>query len=76
MQLTIRQAKTADGALVADILAEAARWLQERGMPLRHADELDREAMQRDIAAGLHKYSDACPTKCDSNTRRERDLVA
>lgn len=52
MQITIRQATADDTALVADILGEAVRWLEEVGKPLWRADEVSATAVAADVAAG------------------------
>jgi GNAT superfamily N-acetyltransferase len=49
----IRQAKPYEAALVSDILGEAARWLDQRGMRLWRDDELLPSAIASDVAAGL-----------------------
>jgi hypothetical protein len=47
MQLTIRQATPEDIDTVADILREAARWLEESGMPSRKQVRVTRAKAQR-----------------------------
>lgn len=49
----IRQATPQDAEVVADILKEAARWLQEAGMPLWRENELVPEHIFPDVTAGL-----------------------
>ena len=52
MRLSIRQALTQDIDTVSDILREAARWLQERGMPMWCDNELLRENIASDVHSG------------------------
>ena len=49
----IRQAIPQDAAIVVDVLGEAARWLEERNMPLWQVDELNPEQIATDVARGL-----------------------
>ena len=53
MSPPIRQAIPEDTNTVTDILHEAARWLEQRGMPLWRADELSISGIAADIDAGL-----------------------
>ena len=50
--IRIRQALTSDTDDVAQILCEAAEWLQQRNMPMWRADELSTERIAPDVAAG------------------------
>lgn len=50
---TIRQATGHDSGTVAEILSEAARWLDQRGMPMWRADELLPSHVAADVDAGL-----------------------
>jgi GNAT superfamily N-acetyltransferase len=50
----IRQATPDDVNTVANILGEAAAWLTQTGIPLWQVGELDRQAIDSDIAAGLY----------------------
>jgi GNAT superfamily N-acetyltransferase len=52
MQLSIRQATPQDIDAVAEILGEAARWLEEQGMPMWHQDELLRSHIVADVDSG------------------------
>jgi GNAT superfamily N-acetyltransferase len=52
-QLLIRQAFPADSFVVADVLAEAARWLEQSGMPLWRLNEVSPSAIAADVSAGL-----------------------
>jgi GNAT superfamily N-acetyltransferase len=49
----IRQAMPEDAEAVADILKEAAQWLEQEGMPLWRNDELKVERISADVVAGL-----------------------
>jgi GNAT superfamily N-acetyltransferase len=49
----IRQAMPEDAEAVADILKEAAQWLEQEGMPLWRDNELKVEHISADVAAGL-----------------------
>ena len=49
----IRQAGPPDTAKVAEILGEAARWLEQRGMLMWRDDELVASRLAADVAAGL-----------------------
>src|SRR5262249_9424099 len=49
----IRPAGPPDTALVAEILGEAAQWLQQRGMLMWRDDELVPERLAADVSAGL-----------------------
>jgi GNAT superfamily N-acetyltransferase len=51
--VTIRQAIPEDAPTIADILNEAAKWLDRSGMPLWRLDELALAAIASDVAAGL-----------------------
>jgi GNAT superfamily N-acetyltransferase len=51
--LHIRQASPPDTVKVAEILAEAARWLEQRGMLMWRDDELVPARLAADVAAGL-----------------------
>ena len=51
--LNIRQALHQDADLASDILTEAARWLEESGMPLWREDELKSNRIAADVAEGL-----------------------
>jgi GNAT superfamily N-acetyltransferase len=53
MNIDIRQAQTDDLSSVAQIIEEAAEWLEEIGSPLWKDDELNRGTMRSDIDAGL-----------------------
>ena len=50
---TIRQATGLDSGTVADILSEAARWLDQSGMSMWRADELLPAHVAADVDAGL-----------------------
>ena len=50
---TIRQATGHDFGTVTEILSEAARWLDERGMSMWRADELLPAHVTADVDAGL-----------------------
>jgi GNAT superfamily N-acetyltransferase len=52
MQLSIRQATPQDIDAVAEILGEAARWLEEQGMPMWHQDELQPNRIVADVDSG------------------------
>jgi GNAT superfamily N-acetyltransferase len=49
----IRRANPQDATLVVDVLREAARWLEQRGMPLWKEHELDPEQIAADVANEL-----------------------
>jgi GNAT superfamily N-acetyltransferase len=53
METQIRQATSQDAATIADILTEAAQWLQQAGMPLWRGDELTPASIAADLTAGL-----------------------
>jgi GNAT superfamily N-acetyltransferase len=53
VHIAIRKAETEDLDTVADILHEAARWLQQKGMPLWRLDEIASPRIESDVAAGL-----------------------
>ena len=50
---TIRQVTGLDSGMVADILSEAARWLDQSGMSMWRADELLPANVTADVDAGL-----------------------
>ena len=52
MQLSIRQATSQDIDAVAEILGEAARWLEEQGMPMWRQDELLPSHIVADVDSG------------------------
>jgi hypothetical protein len=52
MQLSIRQASSQDIDVVAEILRESARWLEEQGMPMWHKDELQPIRIVADVDSG------------------------
>ena len=49
----VRQATPQDAEVVADILKEAARWLEQTGMPLWREGELEPACIIADVSAGL-----------------------
>jgi GNAT superfamily N-acetyltransferase len=49
----IRQATPDDAKVVADILNEAARWLEQAGMPLWREENLEYARIAADVSAGL-----------------------
>jgi GNAT superfamily N-acetyltransferase len=51
--LVVRQASERDSALVGDVLAEVARWLDERGVPMWKAGELSEKQVLAEIEEGL-----------------------
>ena len=53
MEVTIRNALPADLPVVSDILSEAARWLQQQGMPMWRYDELTLQRIAVDVSAEL-----------------------
>jgi GNAT superfamily N-acetyltransferase len=53
MPLDIRVAGAAEAAVVADILAEAATWLDESGRHMWRADELSPRRVADEVSAGL-----------------------
>jgi GNAT superfamily N-acetyltransferase len=53
MSLCIRQATQADTGIVAEILSEAARWLERRGQLMWREEELVPARISGDAAAGL-----------------------
>jgi GNAT superfamily N-acetyltransferase len=53
MQLSIRPAEPPDITIVADILREAARWLEESGMAMWCQDELLPGNIAADVHSGL-----------------------
>jgi GNAT superfamily N-acetyltransferase len=53
MQLSIRQATLQDIDAVADILREAARWLEESGMAMWREDELLPIRIVEDVGSGF-----------------------
>lgn len=52
-EIEIRQATPQDAQAVSDILKEAARWLEQMGMPLWRQGELELDRISADVAAGL-----------------------
>jgi hypothetical protein len=48
----VRQARVEDTDEVADVLREAARWLEDRGSPLWRDDELRPDRLAAEVAAG------------------------
>ena len=53
MDLTIRQATSADSETVRQILLEAARWLRDSGMEMWWEHELTAERISRGVESGL-----------------------
>lgn len=53
MQLSIRQATLDDTDAVADILREAADWLEDSGMPMWRKDELQPNNVAAEVQSGL-----------------------
>jgi GNAT superfamily N-acetyltransferase len=49
----IRQAMPRDAAVVADIIREAASWLEQAGMPMWKGREVEPEVIAADVGAGL-----------------------
>lgn len=52
-EVQIREATLKDAAVVAEILKEAARWLEETGMPMWREGELEAERIIPDVIGGL-----------------------
>jgi GNAT superfamily N-acetyltransferase len=52
-QIKIRQATPQDTEVVADILREAARWLEQTGMLMWRQNELEPVRIATDVSAGL-----------------------
>ncbi len=52
--IQIHQADPSETEIVSSILSEAAAWLNERGMPLWSDHELNTDAIQGHVAAGLY----------------------
>src|SRR5580704_5765547 len=52
-EIQIRQTTPQDVEVVADILQEAARWLEQAGMPLWLTGELEAERIAADVGAGF-----------------------
>ena len=52
-EITIRQAAAEDAEAVAEILREAAHWLEQNGEPLWQQDELTSANISADVQAGL-----------------------
>ncbi|HEY7319136.1 MAG TPA: GNAT family N-acetyltransferase [Candidatus Binatia bacterium] len=52
MRLSIRQATSEDTNAVADILREAAAWLEERGVPQWRQDELQHNRIVAEVDSG------------------------
>lgn len=52
MQLSIRQATAQDIDAMVEILSEAARWLEEQGMPMWRQDELLPSHIVADVDSG------------------------
>ena len=63
MQLSIRQAMPQDVDVVADILREAARWLEDRGIAMWRDDELLLSQIADDVHSGLFFLA-----KCDGES--------
>lgn len=57
--IVVRQAEPHDAAAVRDVLLEAARWLDAHGMTLWRDDELNTEAIDRDVGSGLFWIAEA-----------------
>jgi GNAT superfamily N-acetyltransferase len=53
-QISIRQATIADLEIVADVLAEAAMWLERRNMRLWQPEHIAPTAINQDIQQGLY----------------------
>lgn len=53
MIIAVRQAAIQDAAIVAEILTEAASWLEQAGMPMWRAGELTAAKIEADVKAGL-----------------------
>ena len=53
LRIAIRQARADEAGIVADILAEAAAWLETRGVPMWKLDELSPDQVAVDVASGL-----------------------
>src|SRR5580704_17193977 len=53
-EVQIRQAMPGDADIVADILKEAARWLEDAGMSLWRESELDAARIANDVSGGLY----------------------
>jgi hypothetical protein len=53
MTTVFRQATTLDTGVVIEILGDASRWLEERGIPMWQTDELSPDRIAADVADGL-----------------------
>jgi GNAT superfamily N-acetyltransferase len=56
----IRKATPEDVEMVADILKEAARWLEQAGMPLWREGEIEPASINADVLAGLFFLAEHC----------------
>jgi GNAT superfamily N-acetyltransferase len=52
--IQIKQADPNDTETISSILQEAAAWLEELGIPLWNADQLNGESIQGEVASGLY----------------------
>jgi len=52
--IRFRAAKPAEAAVVADILHDAARWLEQAGTPMWRDDEMNPARIATDVQAGLY----------------------
>ena len=52
-EIKIRQAMPGDGEIVSEILKEAARWLEQAGMPMWREEELALGRIVPDVDAGF-----------------------
>jgi GNAT superfamily N-acetyltransferase len=59
MTVTIRQAAPEDAPIIANILSEAARWLEQGGKVMWRDGELTAESVAIDVAAGLFHLAQA-----------------
>jgi GNAT superfamily N-acetyltransferase len=57
-KITIRQATNRDVETVSAILQEAARWLENAGMPLWRDEELSSAKIAPDVCAGLYHLAE------------------
>lgn len=59
MTIAIRHALPADARLIEEMLLEASRWVDALGVVMWEEGELDREAIEADVNAGMYVIAEA-----------------
>ena len=73
MPPTVRQATSQDTSTIADILTEAAQWLEQSGVKMWKDDELQTGRIADDVEAGLFHMAESEGEAAHSLATEEND---